>query len=72
MPDTPHRSRTHHAVILASAAVLVGALLAGGAAGAATQHEGHRLNHIFVIFLENNSRKQVIGNPNAPNLTRAA
>ncbi len=72
MPGGPHRSRTRHAAVLASTAVLVGALLAGGAAGAAPQHESHRLNHIFVIFLENNSRKQVIGNPNAPYLTSLA
>jgi phosphatidylinositol-3-phosphatase len=59
------------AAALASVALLVGGLLAG-AAGAATQHGSHRLNHIFVVFLENNSRKQVIGNPNAPFLTSLA
>jgi phosphatidylinositol-3-phosphatase len=57
---------------LAGLLVVAGSLLAGGTATATSQHEGHRLNHVFVIFLENNSRRAVIGSPNAPFLTGLA
>lgn len=74
-------SRTRHAltaVTAAATAAAVTALMGGsGAASAATVSEnGHgrhaKLDHAFVIMIENHSQQGVIGDPNAPFMTQLA
>ena len=52
------------------------ALTVNAAAGTSSRHErgddSSRLDHIFVIMLENHSRSSVIGDPNAPFITHLA
>lgn len=55
--------------------VLVAAIAAsGGAAKRASHHDEHgaKLNHVFVIMLENHSKSSVIDDPNAPFITSLA
>jgi phosphatidylinositol-3-phosphatase len=61
------------AVVLA--AIVVAAIAAsGGSAKRAWHHEPHgpKLNHVFVIVLENHSQGSVIGDPAAPYITSLA
>ena len=75
------RTRIKVASILGAAA-LVGSSLGAQAfatgtqptaqAGAVARQKAPRLDHIFVIMLENHSKSSVIGDPNAPFMTRLA
>jgi phosphatidylinositol-3-phosphatase len=69
------RSKALPAVAVAAAAVL--ATTTGAFAGSHSRHgdderHGARLDHIFVIMLENHSQSSVIGDVNAPYLTMLA
>jgi hypothetical protein len=75
------RTRIKAASILGAAA-LVGSSLGAQAfatgtqptaqAGTVARQQAPRLDHIFVIMLENHSKSSVIGDPNAPFMTRLA
>lgn len=64
------------ALALTAGAVTVAASRAYGAAStaaaSASQAGGHRLNHVFVIMLENHEADHVVGDPAAPYITSLA
>ncbi len=67
----PQRTRAFRFVAILS---LIGALLlpAGGVVAASDQSANNRLQHIFVIMLENHSKSSVLGNANAPFINELA
>jgi phosphatidylinositol-3-phosphatase len=63
--------------VAALAAAGIAALVTVQIAGATARHDNHEhgrsgVRHIFVIVLENHSQQSVIGDPNAPYITRLA
>lgn len=67
-------TRVTSVATVTSAALL--ALTVNAAAGTSNRHErgddSSRLDHVFVIMLENHSRSSVIGDPNAPFINQLA
>ena len=61
-------------VALALAAIVVAAAFAKGGPGKkqGPKANGHALNHVFVIMLENHSQSSVIDDENAPFITSLA